>query len=192
MEIDFDEIPDLMAEARGLGVTYGRTRTGFSNEVEIMGRFQHMYRQRLIPRTRQSERVRANIRADRNRAREELTTTVITRAIPSFDPEQPSTSSGIDSISENSRGRSPNNSSSNLPRAKRTANNKTKRSKATSRKKKSRKMNKKSDTILREVRIREYNTDGEEKEIVTYVKVKPQTARRKHKKRGVKRRKVQI
>ncbi|KAK0085225.1 hypothetical protein PV325_005560 [Microctonus aethiopoides] len=189
VEIDFDEIPDLMAEARGLGVTYGRTRTGFSNEVEIMGRFQHMYRQRLIPRTRQSERVRANIRADRNRAREELTTTVITRAIPSFDPEQPSTSSGIDSISENSRGRSPNNSSSNLPRAKRTANNKTKRSKATSRKKKSRKMNKKSDTILREVRIREYNTDGEEKEIVTYVKVKPQTARRKHNKRGVKRRK---
>lgn len=186
IEIDLDEVPDLMAEARLLGVTYGRTRTGVTQDQDLHNRFLH--RQRLVPRTRQTERVRANIRAGR------YSTQQIQQTPRVIDPDQPSTSSGFDSISENSRGRSPYNSST-APQSRRTASIKSKRSKATTRKtrkSKKTKSNNDGEMIIQEVRIREINADGEEEEIVTYVKVKPQkTSTRKYKKRGIKMRKVQ-
>ena len=52
VEIDLDEISDLMEEARRLGVSYGRTRTGLPQNSQP----------RIVPRTRHTERVRATIR----------------------------------------------------------------------------------------------------------------------------------
>lgn len=52
VEIDLDEVPDLMEEARRLGVSYGRTRTGVTQDSQP----------RIVPRTRHTERVRATIR----------------------------------------------------------------------------------------------------------------------------------
>lgn len=171
VDIDLDEIPDLMEEARSLGLSYGRTR----------GRhFQNSFSPRIIPRTRQTERVRANIRAGRNlnlsretRARE---TTRERRRL--FDPDQPSTSSGIESFGENSRSRSPyiNAPSTSSGRTRMTRRAVTKKRK-TGKGKKPR-----SKTILREVRITEINNEGEEEEIVSYVKVKETTKKKTCKK----------
>lgn len=173
VEIDLDEISDLMEEARRLGVSYWRSRSGVPND--------HVHTfPRIIPRTRQTERVRANIR---NRARE----LQINRVNPHeqiFDPNQPSTSSGLESVCDNSRSRSPIPSKSNS-RSKSKA-------KTTKRKKKKQKTKASNNNgaLVREVRITEYNDDGEEEEIVTYVKVAPTTSRRKSKKRTKKTRKV--
>lgn len=108
------------------------------------------------------------------------------------DPYLPSTSSGLDSIGENSRSRSPNNSlegnaSSNKSSKTRSGAKTTKR-----KKKKHTKSSKRStdSNLVREVRIREFNEDGEEEELVTYVKVASTTSRRKCKKRTKKTRKV--
>ncbi|XP_015111930.1 uncharacterized protein LOC107037735 [Diachasma alloeum] len=178
IEMDLDELPDLMAEARCLGTTYGRTRSGAPQD------FPHppMHtpgpsHRRIIPRTRQTERVRANIRADRRRQEN-------TRH---FDPDQPSTSSGIESVydsnsrndliasviqrvsaamSRNARGRV-KSKSAKKPRRRKTARKTSSRSTGNSE--------------VREVRIREINEDGEEKEIVTYVKVKTSSTKRKTK-----------
>lgn len=162
-----------MEEARRLGVSYGRTRTGTAESGASVPR--------IVPRTRHTERVRATIR---NRTGRNNITNV-----RYFDPNQPSTSSGLDSIGDNSR--SPNahfhayggNASS-------TRSNRT--SKTTKKKRKSheKKGAPKNGTMVREVRIREINDDGEEKEIVTYVKVASSTSRRKCKKRTKKTRKV--
>ncbi|XP_034940121.1 serine/arginine repetitive matrix protein 2 isoform X2 [Chelonus insularis] len=169
---DFNELPDIIAEARLLGQTYGRRRLGFTAPFDPIFGFHS--RQRLIPRTRQSERVRASVHADRNRTSD--------RANPrTFDPDQPSTSSGLDSISENSR------ASGTIPSRRTTTKSKSR--KTSSRKKRGHKT--KSDNKLhhQKVYIREYNTDGEEQEIVTYVKVKSRQTSRKRKKRTVKSRK---
>lgn len=106
-----------------------------------------------------------------------------------IDPNQPSTSSGLDSIGDNSRSRSPNTSLEG--NASSTRSNTKSKTKTTKRKKKKlTKNSKKSGTnLLREVRIKEFNNDGEEEEIVTYVKV-ASTSRRKCKKRSKKMRKV--
>lgn len=108
---------------------------------------------------------------------------------PFIDPNQPSTSSGLDSIGDNSRSRSPNTSLEG--NASSTRSNTKSKTKTTKRKKKKlTKNSKKSGTnLLREVRIKEFNNDGEEEEIVTYVKV-ASTSRRKCKKRTKKTRKV--
>lgn len=106
-----------------------------------------------------------------------------------IDPNQPSTSSGLDSIGDNSRSRSPNTSLEG--NASSTRSNTKSKTKTTKRKKKKlTKNSKKSDSnLVREVRIKEFNNDGEEEEIVTYVKV-ASTSRRKCKKRTKKTRKV--
>ncbi|XP_076637305.1 PHD and ring finger domains 1 [Colletes latitarsis] len=230
VEIDLDEIPDLMEEARRLGVSYGRTRTGTTQDSQP----------RIIPRTRHTERVRATIRR-RNRVYDsQQPTHQLT-----FDPSQPSTSSGLESFGDNSRSLSPNNASNSLGSGDRNCfngnsrdsrksqrsgsswsdssdesiltesrgridnsnnfissdNSKSKRSskkgksalRKNSRKsktilrrksKKSKKYKKVSnrDTLLREVRVTEFNEDGEKEEIVTYVKVVP-VKRRKTKKK---------
>jgi len=110
--------------------------------------------------------------------------------IEPFDPNQPSTSSGLDSIGDNSRSRSPNTSLEGNTSSTRL---KTKsKSKTTKRKKKKLTKNtkKSGSNLVREVRIKELNNDGEEEEIVTYVKVASSTSRRKCKKRTKKTRKV--
>lgn len=104
------------------------------------------------------------------------------------DPNLPSTSSGLDG--DNSRSRSPN---SNLEGAS-SSTSLTKRAKTKTTKRKKRKRTKtskrsSSSSLFREVRITELNNDGEEEEIVAYVKVSP-TSRRKCKKRTKKTRKV--
>ena len=163
-----------MEEARRLGLSYGRTRAGQP---------QNSFSPRIIPRTRQTERVRANIRAGRdlNRSREtgerESRVRETRERRHLFGPDQPSTSSGIDSIGENSRSRSPdiNAPSTSSGRASAT------RRATTVRKSKSRKAKPRSRMVVREVRIREINNDGEEEEIVTYVRVKETTAPRRKK-----------
>jgi len=102
-----------------------------------------------------------------------------------IDPYLPSTSSGLDSIGDNSRSRSPNNSlEGNASSSKRS---KTKSMKTMKRKKKKKhtKSSKSSsgNNLFREVRIKEFNENGDEEEIVTYVKVASTTSRRKCKKR---------
>lgn len=106
------------------------------------------------------------------------------------DPNQPSTSSGIDSIGDNSRSRSPNTSLEGNASSTRS-NIKSKIKTTKKKKKKLTKNSKKSGSnLVREVRIKEFNNDGEEEEIVTYVKVASSTSRRKCKKRTKKTRKV--
>lgn len=107
-----------------------------------------------------------------------------------IDPNQPSTSSGLDSIGDNSRSRSPNTSlEGNASSTRSNIKSKTKTVKR--KKKKLTKNSKKSgNNLVREVRIKEFNNDGEEEEIVTYVKVASSTSRRKCKKRTKKTRKV--
>ncbi|TGZ48801.1 Uncharacterized protein DBV15_12990, partial [Temnothorax longispinosus] len=114
-----------------------------------------------------------------------------TNSIEQFvDPNQPSTSSGLDSIGDNSRSRSPNTSlEGNVSSTRSNTKSKTKTTKR--KKKKLTKNSKKSGSnLVREVRIKEFNHDGEEEEIVTYVKVASSTSRRKCKKRTKKTRKV--
>lgn len=107
-----------------------------------------------------------------------------------IDPNLPSTSSGLDSIGDNSRSRSPNTSLEGNASSS-TRSNKKSKTKTTKRKKKFVKNSKRnSSSVVREVRITELNDDGEEEEIVTYVKVASSTSRRKCKKRTKKMRKV--
>lgn len=177
---------DLIAEARCLGMTYGRREAGLASQYMSANNFRPL-QHRLVPRTRQTERVRASIRATRSR-REPVPELVAVSRV--FDPDQPSTSSGFDSISENSRGRSPNASSAGnfSQHSRRTASKSKSRSKPTSRKKKTpkRKKAKNNEPVLQKVVIKDYGTDGEEREIVSYVKVKSGTSSRKRKKRSKK------
>ena len=232
VEIDMDEISDLMEEARRLGVSYGRSRTNMLQDSH----------RRIIPRTRHTERVRAIIRR-RNRVDDNLQ---ITHHQLTFDPNQPSTSSGLESFGDNSQSRSPSNTSNsrdqncsnkhsrkshksrkyrssssdssdesisgksqrrlgNKSNAGGSDNKKTRRKSSgkkfgsnskksgsrksgsrRSRKSRSRKVADHGGTLLREVRITERNENGEEEEIVTYVKVASVGPR----KRKTKRRKV--
>lgn len=107
-----------------------------------------------------------------------------------IDPNIPSTSSGLESIGDNSRSRSPNTSLEG--NASSTRSNKKSKTKTTKRKKRKVMKNseRSSNNVVREVRITELNDDGEEEEIVTYVKVASSTSRRKCKKRTKKTRKV--
>ncbi|XP_033215800.1 uncharacterized protein LOC117172115 isoform X3 [Belonocnema kinseyi] len=185
VDIDLDELPDLMEEARSLGLSYGRSRSGLP---------QNTASPRIIPRTRQTERVRANIRAGRDLNRSRVTRERETRETRRFDPDQPSTSSGIESIGENSRSRSPDvnapSTSSGRTTTTRRVTTKRKSGRATTkRKSKKRTAKPRKSTILREVRITEINNDGEEEEIVTYVKVAATSTRRKKKYRRRKKRK---
>lgn len=175
IDIDLDEVPDLIEEARRLGLSYGRTRGRHQ--------IQNTFSPRIIPRTRQTERVRANIRAGRRNLSRETRARERRRL---FDPDQPSTSSGIESIGENSRSRSPdiNAPSTSSGRTKTTRRATTKKSKTSKSKTK-----KRNNTILREVRITEINDEGEEEEFVTYVKVK-ETTTSTSRKRKTKKRKV--
>ncbi|XP_017883557.1 serine/arginine repetitive matrix protein 2-like isoform X2 [Ceratina calcarata] len=224
VEIDMDEISDLMEEARRLGVSYGRTRTILQESHP-----------RIVPRTRHTERVRATIRR-RNRLDDNAQ---LSRQLIN-DPSQPSTSSGFETLGDNSQSRSPSNASNSLgsgerycskkhPRKSRRSRNsssessdlsisrksrrrindktnsrhsdksKTKRKSTTSKKstggsRKSRtrnnstktgrsRKNSNRGTVLREVRITERNEDGEEEEIVTYVKVSTVSAVRSRRRR---------
>lgn len=108
-----------------------------------------------------------------------------------IDPNLPSTSSGLDSIGDNSRSRSPNTSLEGNASSS-TRSNKKSKTKTTKRKKKKLVKNSKrsSNSVVRKVRITEFNNDGEQEEIVTYVKVASSTSRRKCKKRTKKMRKV--
>ena len=163
-----------MEEARQLGLSYGRSRAG-------VNQLQQTNSPRIIPRTRQTERVRANIRAGRdlNRSRAIREREIHERVslFRRFDPDQPSTSSGIESIGENSRSRSPD---VNAPSTSSGRISTTRRA-TSKRKSKKRKTKPRKSTILREVRITEINNDGEEEEIVTYVKVAATSSRRKKK-----------
>jgi len=122
-----------------------------------------------------------------HRARNHNSTDVIEQFI---DPNQPSTSSGLDSIGDNSRSRSPNTSLEG--NASSTRSNTKSKTKTPKKKKKSVKKNskKRDSNLLKEVRIKELNNDGEEEEIVTYVKVASTSSRRKCKKKTKKTSKV--
>lgn len=170
-----------MEEARHLGVSYGRNRADIASGPIFS---------RIVPRTRHTERVRANIR---NRAREVRNTIADIRE-RFIDPSQPSTSSGLDSIGDNSRSRSPNINfhacNDNTSSSRSNARSKTKTIKRKRKKSVKKSSQKSGNNVFREVRIREINNDGEEEEIVTYVKVSSSTSRRKCKKRTKKTRKV--
>lgn len=171
-----------MEEARRLGVSYGRTRTGTTPGNGSLF-------PRIVPRTRHTERVRTSIR---NRVRE-VRDTIVNVHEQYIDPNQPSTSSGFDSIGDNSRSRSPNNNFHMYENNASSAWLNTKsRTRIVKKKTKKRRTNSKrnGDTLIREVRITEFNDDGEEEEIVTYVKVASPTSRKKHKKRTKRTRKV--
>ncbi|XP_012239827.1 uncharacterized protein LOC100749759 [Bombus impatiens] len=229
VKIDVEEIIDLVDEARRLGVTYGRIRTNVPQD----------YYPRIIPRTRHTERVRATIRR-RNRLDDN---TLLTRQL-TFDPNQPSTSSGLESYGDKSQSRSSSNASSSLGSRDRNCSNKhsgksrkyrssssdssdesisrksrrrindknnsensgnktrrkdsnNQRSGGSSRKSGTRNNSRKSGrsknvsrgTLLKEVKITERNENGEEEEIVAYVKVaavgskRRKTKRRKRKNR---------
>lgn len=192
--MDYDELPDLMEEARNLGVSYGRTRTGLPREIDLtIGLFGSRQRassslhSRIVPRTRQTERVRANIREQVRRS---------TRAT-TFDPDQPSTSSGIESISENSsnsraipstsRGTASGTGVKRISKTKKPSTRKTRKKRTT---KKNKSNNDDGDSVMHEVRIREINAEGVEEETVTYVKIKKPTTTRRKTKRTKRTRKV--
>nr|XP_003700397.2 PREDICTED: uncharacterized protein LOC100882431 isoform X1 [Megachile rotundata] len=228
VEIDVDEIPDLMEEARTLGVSYGRS---YRNNL-----IQDSFR-RIIPRTRHTERVRANI-LRRNRVDDNLQLSHQLR----LDPNQPSTS-GLESLGDNSQSRSSSNTSSSRGRncsnkhsrksqksrrsrssssdssdvsvsrnsqrrvgdksdagnsgtkksrrkssSKRKSSTKKSGSRTKSRKSGRSKKSSNRGTLLREVRITERNENGEEEEIVTYVKVASVGPRKRKTKRRKRRR----
>ncbi|XP_046483809.2 PHD and ring finger domains 1 isoform X2 [Neodiprion pinetum] len=203
VEIDLDEVPDLMEEARRLGESYGRTRTGRDRELSVGPR--------VIPRTRQTERVRANIRADRNRAaslsRETRHAADSRDAVVFFDPDQPSTSSsGLDSVAgSTSRARAaeaaPGRRVCEVTGSKKSTSKSASKSSTVKRKRKNKKVRKTSSkqTImkLRKVRLTEIDDDGKKVEIITYVKVKSSGANdgssktRKYKKKKSKRKRKQ-
>jgi len=109
-----------------------------------------------------------------------------------IDPYLPSTSSGFDSIGDNSRSRSPNNSLEGNARSSKRSKTRSGVKTVKRKKKKHTKSSKRSldSNLIREVRIREFNENGDEEEIVTYVKIASTTSRRKCKKRTKKMRKV--
>jgi len=123
-----------------------------------------------------------------HRVRNHNATDVIEQFI---DPNQPSTSSGLESIGDNSRSRSPHTSlEGNASSTRSKTKSKTKTPKKKKKKKSVKKNSKKRDSLLKEVRIKELNNDGEEEEIVTYVKVASTSSRRKCKKKTKKTSKV--
>lgn len=163
----------------------------FENDTDL-GIFRRIF-PGIFPRIRNIDDDRMYVPArPRNRAREVRNHAPADIPEQFIDPNLPSTSSGLDSIGDNSRSRSPNtslegNASSSISRS----NTKSK-TKATKRKKRKlmKSSKRSSSSVVREVRITELNDDGEEKEIVTYVKVASPTSRRKCKKRTKKTRKV--
>lgn len=148
---------------------------------------------RIFPHIRDVDNDRTYVPARylRNRAREVHDHTPADIPEQLIDPNMPSTSSGLDSIGDNSRSRSPNTSLEGNASSS-TRSNKKSKTKTTKRKKRKVMQNSKrnSNNVVREVRITELNDDGEEEEIVTYVKVASSTSRRKCKKRTKKTRKV--
>lgn len=132
--------------------------------------------------------IRSTLNRNRARARSNI-------PVQSIDPNLPSTSSGPDGNGENSRSRSLEPSSEGNTSSTRSKRKTKRQSKTKATKKKKKKLTKKSsercpDSVLREVRIRELNDNGEEEETVAYVKVVSSTSRRKCKKRTKKTRKV--
>lgn len=184
IEIDLDEVPDLMEEVRQLGHTYGRRhRANLDNS----------FPRNFLARTLQAERVRANVRAVRSRRASAVAATESFRAygqsasrVDEFDLNRPSTSSGIDSISENSRGRSPvpgtSSGSRRVSSSRTTAKKSNKPVKRKLKRKTKKKTSSRKKTQLREVRIPELNENGELVETVTY---RAAPAKRKTKKRKV-------
>lgn len=149
---------------------------------ELSGIFRilpHIHERSYVRRNRSYiSRIRNRISEIRDRAPADIS--------EQFDPNLPSTSSGVDSLGDNSRSRSPNL----LEDSASSTRSKTK-SKTTKKKKKHAKSSKRrASSLVREVRIKEFNDDGEEEEIVTYVKVASSTSRRKCKKKAKKTRKV--
>ncbi|KOX75957.1 PHD and RING finger domain-containing protein 1 [Melipona quadrifasciata] len=181
------EVINVLEEARRLGVSYGRIRSNIPQD----------YYPRIIPRTRHTERVRATIRR-RNRLDDntQLTQQLI------FDPNQPSTSSGLESFGDKSQSRSSSNASSSLGSRGRNCSNKhsgksrkyrssssdssdesVSRNGSRNNSKKSKRSKNVSNrgTLLKEVRITECNENGEQEEIVTYVKVAAVDSKRRRK-----------
>lgn len=175
-----------MAEARELGVLYGRSRAAIIASQAS---------RTVLPRTRQAERVRANVRAGRNRR---AAAAVAAESLLRRDEPQPSTSSGFDSISDNSapgpsssrrvtssRSRV-SGSASSASRLRKIKSSSGKRKKKTKRRKTT--SRRRQTTEFREVRISEVNENGELEEIVTYVRANndgPLPSGRRRKKRKV-------
>ena len=177
VEIDLDEIPDLMEEARQLGYAHGSRTRAYNFGMNSS---------RLIPRTRQSERVRANIRATRsNRAAAAESVAVPSTSSASrrvANQNLPSTSSGFESVSENSYSPIPSSSGMQTNRTRKPSKKSiSKRTKIT----KSKRKLKKPTSSSKKVVIQEIDEDGE---IVEYVQVISTSATRKRKSKG--RRKV--
>lgn len=174
-----------MEEVRQLGHSYGRRhRENLENPLTN--------RRGFLARTLQTERVRANVRSQRASAVAARQVLESFRYLPSvsradeIDINRPSTSSGIDSISENSRGRSPiPGTSSGSRRVSSSRTTLRKSNKTVKRKRKTKTKSKKASkrkTQFREVRISELNENGELVETVTY---RAAPRRRKTKKRKV-------
>lgn len=155
-------------------ITTGRNTSRFFHELgtnlNIFRNILPHVNDRMYLPTRRVSRV--NSRRNRNRTNEQC-----------IDPNQPSTSSGLDSIGDNSRSRSPNTSlEGNASSTRLNTKSKTKMSKRKKKKLAKNSKKKTSSNLFREVRIKELNNDGEEEEIVTYVKIASSTSRRKCKK----------
>jgi hypothetical protein len=176
-----------MEEARRLGLSYGRTRASLVAHglIATANGPANPGRRTLVPRTRQTERVRANVRASRSRRG-----AVVVASTGSLGPAQPSTSSGFDSISENSRGRSPAPGPSvggtSSRRVTGTSASSVKRHRP--RKKRRRQLRtqkRRRAEKMRKVRITEINHDGVLEETVTYVMASIGGVGRRKKKRKV-------
>lgn len=181
MQFVTDFLPTLMMSRRP-----GRRVLQFGNDSGL-GIFR-----RIFPHIRNGDNDRTYVPANlRNRAREVRDNAPADIPEQFIDPNLPSTSSGLDSIGDNSRSRSPNTSLEGNASSS-TRSNKKSKTKTTKRKKRKlmKSSKRSSSSVIREVRITELNDDGEEEEIVTYVKVASSTSRRKCKKRTKKTRKV--
>ncbi|KAJ8667429.1 hypothetical protein QAD02_009092 [Eretmocerus hayati] len=187
VEMDLEELPDILEEARRLGLSYGRSHRprhdSFAEDSDVpiatrrraaaVATLSSRRSNPLLPRTRQAERVRAMVRAGRSRREAE-------------NIAQPSTSSGIDSVSSRSRSpmpgpsrlasgasssRAPRRSAATTaPRKKRAMRIKRKTKRRT---KSKRAASKRAEQQIRQVVISQVNENGELEEIVEYVRSLP-------------------
>lgn len=182
-----------MTEARALGNLYGRSRANIPAENDLFAFLPH--RQHSIVTTQ--IRRRANNRA--SQAREATVRSQSSPTAPSeateraFDPNQPSTSTGLSERTHNftlsqvydnvpSTSSSSHRSASLPSKRKRTSSkSKVKRNKSRKSKGKSKKTKSGSKTLYREVTIRDINEDGEEEETVTLVKVSVKSKKKRKK-----------
>lgn len=185
-----------MAEARHFGLAYGRSRAYLASHNQLLDAANSSSsplprRTRLMPRTRQTERIRANVQRVRRAAAAAVLESILPGGSRSRDYAGPSTSSGFDSVNSDNSAPGPSSSSTATrppgPRTSRSSAATTaSRSARLAQPRRKKKYQKKRATAsgassrrrqqqrveeqLREVRISEVNERGELEEVVTYVR----------------------